>query len=116
MMDGAGIIVGRYNAEGKIEYIVRCLRNFGQTEEGEYWESEHLILYKDGQEEKELSWEGIDSYNDTMEMTPESQANYDEFVAIMHEIWEEIGEGRRIENVEYEENAEKIPLAELFGN
>ena len=116
MGGGAGIIVGRYNAEGKIEYIVRCLRNFGQTEEGEYWESEHLILYKDGQEEKELSWEGIDSYDDTMEMTPKNQANYDEINAIMHKIWEEIGEGREINAIEYEENAQKIPLAELFGN
>ena len=117
MGGGAGDIVGRYNTEGKIEYIAKYFRSWGHTEEGKYWKSGRLILYKDGQEERELSWEGIYFHeDDTMEMTPENQANYDEFVAIMYEIWEEIGEGRRIEEIEYEENAKKIPLMELFGN
>ncbi|MDE5801772.1 MAG: hypothetical protein K2I22_02515 [Lachnospiraceae bacterium] len=115
MGGGAGTIVGRYNAEGKIEYIVKCFRDFGYTEEDVRWESENLILYKDGQEEKELSWEGIYSHDDTLEMTPENQANYDEINTIMNEIWEEIGEGRRIKNVGYEENAKKIPLDELLN-
>ncbi len=115
MGGGAGTIVGRYNAEGKIEYIVKCFRDFGYTEGDVRWESEHLILYKDGQEEKELSWEGIYSHDDTLEMTPANQANYDEINTIMNEIWEEIGEGRRIRNVGYEENAKKIPLDELLN-
>lgn len=111
---GAGAIVGRYNAEGKIEYIVEWLRDFEYNEEGKVLESHHLILYKDGQEEKELRWEGIYSCDDdTWEMTPENLANKDEFAAIMHEIWEELGEGREIRNVEYEEDVQKIPPADV---
>lgn len=117
MGGGAGDIVGRYNTEGKIEYIAKYFRSWGHTEEGKYWKSGHLILYEDGQEGKELRWEGIYFHeDDTMEMTPENQANYDEFVAIMHKIWEEIGEGRRIKDIEYEENTKKIPMAEVFDN
>lgn len=112
---GAGAIVGCYNTEGKIDYIIKYFRDWGHTEEGEYWKSGHLTLYKEGYEDKELSWEGIYFYdNDSWEMMPENQANKAEFDAIMNGIREELGEGRPIGGVEWEENVKKIPLNELF--
>lgn len=35
------------------------------------------------------------------------------FAAIMHEMWEELGEGREIRNVAYEEDVQKIPMADV---
>ncbi|MBD5536742.1 MAG: hypothetical protein HDQ99_14015 [Lachnospiraceae bacterium] len=114
---GAGDIVGRYNAEGKIEYIV----DYGTwqvQEEGEWITKNSLVVYKDGMEEKTLVWEGPPYWGDESwgEITPENLIIKDECAAIMEEIWEELGEGTLIYEIECEENAQKIPLTELFGN
>lgn len=114
---GGGDIFGYYNEEGKIEYIVEFYSWFEYTEEDELLRSGQLIVYKDGLEEKELRWEGIYFRDDdTWEMTPENRAIKDECDAILTGIREELGEGTLIYGIESEENAKKIPLAELFGS
>ena len=114
---GGGDIFGYYNAEGKIEYIVEFYSWFEYTEKDELLRSGQLMVYKDGLEEKELRWEGIYFRDDdTWEMTPENRAIKDESDAILTGIREELGEGTLIYEIECEENAKKIPLAELFGN
>jgi len=113
---GAGAIVGRYNAEGKIEYIADY-GTWQEQEEGEWITKNSLVVYRAGIEEKKLAWEGPPYWNDELwgEITPENLIIKDECAAIMNEIWGELGEGKLIRNIEWEDKAQKITLHELLN-
>lgn len=114
---GEGEIFGRYNAEGKIEYIIVYYRWLdGQGEDGGPFWSGKMTLYKEGVEEKELTYEGVYYWDDDVwETTPEDQAIKDECDAILDELRTELGEGKWIGGADWEEDAEKIPLDELLN-
>lgn len=112
---GAGERLGRYNADGKIEYMIDY-GTWWEQEEGVQIQKNSLVVYKDGIENQRLVWEGAPYwYDDSWEETaPEHLAVRDECIAIMNQIGEELGEGRRIARLEWNEDAERVPLDELF--
>lgn len=114
---GAGDIFARYNADEKIEYIMGFDRDIEYTEDKDkYLERDRLVLFKDDMIEKEFIYEGFRYFSDdTWEMTPENQKIKNECDALMNEIREELGEGKPIERIEWEDKAEKITLDELLN-
>lgn len=109
-----GQIIGQYNSDGRIEYILKFTH---WQEYGENTSSLHgeLILYEDGIEEKKISYEGLYyEADDIWEWTEENQENKDECDSILNEIRTEIGKGEVIRHVEWEEEAEQITLEELL--
>ena len=109
-----GQIIGQYNSDGRIEYILKFTH---WQEYGENTRSLHgdLILYEDGIEEKKITYEGLYyETDDIWEWTEENQENKDECDSILNEIRTEIGKGEVIRHVEWEEEAEQITLEELL--
>lgn len=114
---GGGDIFGYYNTEGKIEYIIVYYRwTDGLGEDGGLFEGGRLKLYKEGIVEREYAYEGTYYWDDdSWEMTSEDQANKDECDAIINEVRSKLGKGKLIGGIEWDENAEKIPLEELLN-
>lgn len=111
----AGQIIGRYNSEGRIEYIMK-FSCWAEHSDGVTLAGRKLVLYKDGIPEKEVAYEeAFDTKNRCfLEMTEENQKNKDACDSMLNEIRTEIGEGKLIRHVEWEEEAEQITLDDLL--
>lgn len=111
----AGQIIGRYNADGRIEYIMKFSR-WAEYSDGITLAGRKLVLYKDGIAEKEITYkEAFDTKKRCyLEMTEENQKNKDACDSMLNEIRTELGEGELIRHVEWEEEAEQITLDDLL--
>lgn len=110
---GKGDILGQYNSEGRIEYLLKYYPWYEATgPDGVLSRGAELVLYKDGAVDRELAYEGeYDPKTDSWEMTLDNQSVKEECDRILNEIR---GKGEQIIPIEWEDKAEKITLEDLL--
>lgn len=115
---GAGYILGRYNAEGKIEYMIEYYAwTKGREEDGGIIEGGSMTLYEEGIAVKEYEYKGIYYRDDdSWKMTAEDQANKEACDAVLNEVTERLGWGKLLVGIEWNEDAERITLDELLSS
>lgn len=113
---GRGYILGRYNAEGRIEYMMEYYTWGGWEREGGSLYYGMMTLYEEGIVVKEYEYEGIYYRDDdSWKMTAEDQANKDACDAALNEVIERLGWGKLLGGIEWNEDAERITLDELLS-
>lgn len=116
---GEGYILGRYNAEGKIEYMMEYYAwsdNWHMKEEGGLRIGGMMTLYEEGIVVKEYEYEGLYYRDDdSWKMTDEDRANKDACDAALNEVIERLGWGKFLRGIEWNEDAERITLDELLS-
>ena len=105
---GGGCIFGRYNAEGRIEYVVEFY-----SWAGEYSEYGDMTLYEDGVAVKRYAYDIRDK--EPSQVTAEELAARDACAAILDEAYERAGEGEYLGGIEWREDVKRIPLEELLS-
>lgn len=116
---GAGYILGRYNAEGKIEYMMEYYAwsdNLHMKEEGGLRIGGMMTLYEEGIAVKEYEYEGLYYRDDdSWKMTAEDQVNKDACDAALNEVIERLGRGKLLGGIEWDEDVKRITLDELLS-
>ena len=105
---GGGCIFGRYNAEGRIEYLVEFY-----SWAGGYSEYGNMTLYEDGVAVEEYAYDIRDKA--PSQVTAEELAARDVCAAILDEAYERAGEGKDLGGIEWREDVKRIPLEELLS-
>lgn len=105
---GGGCIFGRYNAVGRLEYLVEFY-SWG----GQYSEYGDVTVYEDGVAVKRYAYDIRDK--DPSQVTEEERAARDACAAILDEAYERAGEGEYLGGIEWREDVKRIPLEELLS-